>query len=141
MLPLQAEASSVRTESESPGQSPHHLPRTSTSEPPPSSLPLPTVSPVKVGQTDPGSPGDMLDVTFIGRTIKLVLAENWEDDVIPTIPQETRILYENQRGYLPHYKCFSHIVCSSSESHISVVTPSSDYSNSILQHTKERIPS
>ena len=44
-------------------------------------------------------PEDMLDIAFIGRTIKLVRAENWEQDIIPTIPQETRILYENQRGY------------------------------------------
>jgi hypothetical protein len=36
---------------------------------------------------------------LIGRTIKLVRTDNWQEDIIDTPPKETYILYENQRGY------------------------------------------
>jgi hypothetical protein len=91
---LQAEASSARTApSPSPQQSatPSPLPELSA-----------RVEGEETGQEDTG-PEDMLDVTFIGRTIKLVRAENWEQDLLPTISQDTQILFENQRGYLPLY--------------------------------------
>ena len=41
---------------------------------------------------------EMLDPKLIGRVIKLVKADNWEEDLIETSPKETQILYENQRG-------------------------------------------
>jgi hypothetical protein len=47
------------------------------------------------------SPENILDIpdsSLIGRSIKLVRAENWQDDIIRTSPKETHILYENQRG-------------------------------------------
>jgi hypothetical protein len=53
---------------------------------------------------DPGTsredslPADLLDPALIGRVIKLVRAPNWEEDLTPTIKEDTQILYENQRG-------------------------------------------
>jgi hypothetical protein len=44
-------------------------------------------------------PEDMSAPDLIGRTIKLVRADNWREDIIETPPKETYILYENQRGY------------------------------------------
>ena len=41
----------------------------------------------------------MLNPNLIGRTINLVRADNWQEDIIQTVPKETEILYENQRGY------------------------------------------
>ena len=110
---LQAEAAAAQTASSpesldaSSEQSPHEPvheqeppteqnPSTSSEQHNPSE-PSP-VEPEREVVQDPG-PEDMLDATFIGRTIKLVRAENWEQDTIPTIPQQNQILYENQRGY------------------------------------------
>lgn len=50
-------------------------------------------------------PEDMLEATFIGRTIKIAREDNWDQDIIPTVSQETQILYENQRGYPPLLQC------------------------------------
>jgi len=44
-------------------------------------------------------PVDLLDPDLIGRTIKLVRADNWEQDILPTPSTQTQIIYENQRGY------------------------------------------
>ena len=44
-------------------------------------------------------PNDLLDPGLIGRTIKLVRADNWEQDILPTPSTQTQIIYENQRGY------------------------------------------
>jgi hypothetical protein len=41
---------------------------------------------------------DNLDPRLIGRTITLVEAHDWEEDLVKTPSQQTRILYENQRG-------------------------------------------
>ena len=45
-----------------------------------------------------GPPEGFLDPALIGRTIKLFHANNWDQDIITTAPEETQILYENQRG-------------------------------------------
>jgi hypothetical protein len=50
-------------------------------------------------EINPQEISDMLDPELIGRTIKLVKADDWEEDLIETFPKETQILYENQRGY------------------------------------------
>jgi len=55
-------------------------------------------------------PDDMPDASLIGRKIKLVRAEDWQQDLIQSPPKETFILYENQRGYpplIPNVACFS----------------------------------
>ena len=44
-------------------------------------------------------PNDLLDPELIGRTIKLVRADNWEQDILPTPSTQTQVIYENQRGY------------------------------------------
>ena len=41
---------------------------------------------------------DLLDPGLIGRTIKLVKSDGWEEDLISVPDHETHILYENQRG-------------------------------------------
>ena len=43
-------------------------------------------------------PDDLLNPELIGRTIKLVRADNWEQDILPTPSRQTEIIYENQRG-------------------------------------------
>jgi len=88
---LQAEASSART---APSPSPRQ-----SSTPSPLAEPSARAEVDEIGQEDTG-PEDMLDATFIGRTIKLIRAENWEQDLLPTMSQDTQILYENQRGYV-----------------------------------------
>jgi len=50
------------------------------------------------GQEDRSVLGDMLDPIFIGRTIKLVRKDGWEEDIIQQPNKETFVLYENQRG-------------------------------------------
>src|SRR5579859_5062783 len=41
---------------------------------------------------------DLLDPGLIGRTIKIVKTDDWEEDLIHVPDKETQILYENQRG-------------------------------------------
>jgi hypothetical protein len=41
---------------------------------------------------------DLLDPGLIGRTIKIVKSDDWEEDLIHLPDKETQILYENQRG-------------------------------------------
>jgi hypothetical protein len=108
---LQAEAAAARTASspESPDstvpQSSHDSAHEPTSEQHPSTsseqLNPTELSPVGQEQevVENTDPEDMLDPALIGRTIKLARAENWDQDIIPTIPQQTKVLYENQRGY------------------------------------------
>jgi len=43
---------------------------------------------------------DLLDPGLIGRTIKLIKTDGWEEDLISVPDHETHILYENQRGYV-----------------------------------------
>jgi hypothetical protein len=43
-------------------------------------------------------PDDLLAPELIGRTIKLVKADDWEQDILPTPSSQTQIIYENQRG-------------------------------------------
>jgi hypothetical protein len=43
---------------------------------------------------------DMLNPDLIGRTINLIRADDWEEDLIERPAKETQILYENQRGYV-----------------------------------------
>ena len=110
---LQAEAAAAQTASspESLASSPGQLSHESVheQEPPPEQNPSTSSeqqNPVETSPVEPepetvedSGPEDMLDATFIGRTIKLARAQNWDQDIIPTIPQQTQILYENQRGY------------------------------------------
>ena len=150
MLLLQAEASSApeTPESPSPTETPPRQSSTSDVQPPREQSSREGEQQEETAPNgDTGPPEDMLDATFIGRTIKLVRAENWEQDLLPTFPQETYILYENQRGYiltlLPTTLVLFNlnVGCSSSENPISVAIRSSNPSNSIPQHIKTQIPS
>jgi hypothetical protein len=51
------------------------------------------------GQSRDGAPVDLLDESFIGRTIKLKKSDDWQQDIIATLDTEVELLYENQRGY------------------------------------------
>ena len=109
---LQAEAAAARTAS-SPESPDSTVPQSShesahEQEPTPEQHPSTSSEQLNPSESSPvgpeqetvedTDPEDMLDATFIGRTIKLARAENWEQDIIPTIPQQTKVLYENQRG-------------------------------------------
>ena len=142
LLRAEAEAAQISplpSPETSPGISPQH---SRTLEPAlQSGLPEQTQSPEPVEQTRiPGRPLEgLIDASLIGRSIKLVRVENWEDDLIPTNPKETRILYENQRGCLSHQLITLIQVCSFSGSHISAATRWSAPVSSTLHPFKTQI--
>jgi hypothetical protein len=63
------------------------------------------------GEEEPqdGVPADLLDESFIGRTIKLKKSDDWQQDIIATLDTEVELLYENQRGsaILPRISVFT----------------------------------
>src|SRR5271155_5231107 len=115
LLQAEAEAASV-SPSASPDvsprssrvPSPEHDPVSPAHSLPEQQLPSPALTPpAAVSVEDPlnneeaddeARPDDLLDPALIGRTIKLVREDNWTEDIIHTRSQETKILYENQRG-------------------------------------------
>ena len=88
--------------------SPEHDPVSPSQSLPEQQLPSPALTPPAAASVeDPlndeeddreARPDDLLDPALIGRTIKLVREDNWAEDIIHTRSQETKILYENQRG-------------------------------------------
>jgi hypothetical protein len=100
---LQAEARSAPVArpppfNHAPSQSPQDAAPGNPSSPitqgsPSTELPTEAEHPDQLSATE-----DWLDPNLIGRTIKLVRADGWEEDIIPTAAKETHILYENQRG-------------------------------------------
>ena len=100
---LEAEARSARVArpppyNHTPSQSPQYAAPGDPSSPitqesPSTELPTDAEHPDHLNATE-----DWLDPNLIGRTIRLVRADGWEEDIIPTAKKETHILYENQRG-------------------------------------------
>ena len=87
-----------------------HLPSAAAQDPPPRETQGEQVHEQRgreeTQRTETGSPPEgLLDKSLVGRKIKLAQAENWQQDIIPTLDLETEILYENQRGYHP----FKHV--------------------------------
>ena len=114
LLQAEAEAASISpsaspdiSPSSSRVPSPEHDPVSPTHSLPEQQLPSPALTPPAAalvedplnGEGDEEArPDDLLDPALIGRTIKLVREDNWTEDIIQTRSQETKILYENQRG-------------------------------------------
>jgi|SRR5277367_2338729 len=93
------------------GPSPEHPPLSDPAQSSPEQqqqLPSPALTPPAAAsiehtqenreEDEEGRPDDLLDPALIGRTIKLVREDNWSEDIFQTRSQETKILYENQRG-------------------------------------------
>lgn len=109
MLSLQAEAQSAQV---APAQSEQQQPESTPEHPPPDQQLSPQSSQGQgsqdegdddTGETaaDKAANMDLLDPTLLGRTIRLVKSDDWEEDLIQVPSPETQILYENQRGYCP----------------------------------------